>query len=166
MNWTVEPARHLSGDIVVPGDKSISHRTVLLTSVADGESVIDGLADGQDLASSIEAIRVLGAEVGQEGADLRIRGCGLAGLRQANQTINCGNSGTTMRLLAGLLAGQHFTSELTGDASLCSRPMRRVAEPLRAMGASVRTSRDGTPPLEIAGRGCLRAITFHPEVAS
>ena len=166
MNWTVEPARHLSGDIVVPGDKSISHRAVLLASVADGESVIDGLADGQDLASSIEAIRVLGTEVGQEGADIRIRGCGLEGLRPANQTINCGNSGTTMRLLAGLLAGQHFTSTLTGDASLCGRPMRRVAEPLHAMGASVRTSRDGTPPLEIAGPGCLRAITFRPEVAS
>ena len=166
MNWTVEPARHLSGDIVVPGDKSISHRAVLLASIAEGESVIAGLADGQDVVSSIEAMRVLGVEVDQEGPDVRIRGRGLEGLRPPDQTISCGNSGTTMRLLAGLLAGQRFTSILTGDASLRCRPMRRVAKPLCTMGASVQTSRGGTAPLEIIGSSPLRAITFRPEVAS
>ncbi|MCH7825874.1 MAG: 3-phosphoshikimate 1-carboxyvinyltransferase [Acidobacteria bacterium] len=166
MNWIVEPARRLSGAVVVPGDKSISHRAVLLASIADGESVVTGLADGEDVASSVAAMRALGVEVDHDGTDVRILGRGLDGLRSADQPIDCGNSGTTMRLLAGLLAGQGFTSTLTGDASLLRRPMRRVAEPLLAMGASVQSSRDGTAPLEITGAGRLRAITFRPEVAS
>ena len=166
MNWTVEPARRLSGEVVVPGDKSISHRAVLFASIADGESVVTGLADGEDVASSVAAMRALGVEVDHDGTDVRILGRGLDGLRAADQPIDCGNSGTTMRLLAGLLAGQGFPSTLTGDASLRRRPMRRVAEPLLAMGASVQSSRDGRAPLEIAGAGRLRAITFRPEVAS
>ena len=166
MNWTVEPARRLIGEVVVPGDKSISHRTVLFASIADGESVVEGLADGEDVASSVAAMRALGAEIDHDGTDIRILGRGLDGLHKADRPIDCGNSGTTMRLLAGLLAGQGFPSTLTGDASLRRRPMRRIAEPLLAMGASVQTSRDGTAPLEISGGGRLRAITFRPEVAS
>ncbi len=166
MNWTVEPARRLIGEVVVPGDKSISHRTVLFASIAAGESVVEGLADGEDVASSVAAMRALGAEIDHDGTDIRILGRGLDGLHKADRPIDCGNSGTTMRLLAGLLAGQGFPSTLTGDASLRRRPMRRIAEPLLAMGASVQTSRDGTAPLEISAGGRLRAITFRPEVAS
>lgn len=166
MNWIVEPARRLGGDVVVPGDKSISHRVVLLAAIADGESAVTGLADGEDVASSVAAMRALGVEVGHDGTHLRILGRGFDGLRPAGEPIDCGNSGTTMRLLSGLLAGQRFTTTLTGDASLRRRPMRRVADPLLAMGASVHTSRAGTAPLEIVGAGRLRAVTFRPEVAS
>ena len=166
MNWTVDPARRLTGDVVVPGDKSISHRAVMLASIADGDSALAGLADGQDVASSAAAMRALGIGVDRDEEHLRIRGRGLDGLRAADAPVDCGNSGTTMRLLAGLLAGQPFASTLTGDASLRRRPMRRVAEPLLAMGASLQTGADGRPPLDITGSEGLRAITFRPQIAS
>ncbi len=166
MEWTVEPARCLSGEIRVPGDKSISHRALLLAGLADGVSVLEGLADGDDVASTGAVLRALGVSIEQVDDRFEVVGRGLDGWRAPTESLDCGNSGTTMRLLAGLLAGKSFESTLTGDASLRRRPMSRVALPLRGMGANVRMTPAGTAPLVIAGRSPLRAITFRPEVAS
>ena len=165
MKWTVEPARRLHGELTVPGDKSISHRAVLFASLARGESVLEGLADGEDVASTVAVLRSLGIDI-EHGDVLRVQGGGLRGLRAAGAPLDCGNSGTTMRLLAGPLAGQPFTSTLTGDAYLRRRPMRRIAAPLSAMGATLDTAAGGTAPLIIAGKSPLRAITHRPQVAS
>jgi len=166
VNWTVLPARRLRGEIDVPGDKSISHRALLFSAIAEGTSVLTGLSDGEDVASTLAAIRALGVEVAVSGDEMGISGVGLRGLRAPAGPVDCGNSGTTMRLLAGLLAGQPFHSTLSGDASLCRRPMRRIVEPLRAMGARVTVAAGDTAPLRIDGEPPLRAITFQPEVAS
>ena len=166
MNWTVHPARRLRGAIEVPGDKSISHRALLFASIAEGDSVLRGLSDGEDVASTLSAIRALGAGTEASAGEMRVTGHGLGGLVDPGGPIDCGNSGTTMRLLAGLLAGQPFGSVLTGDASLRRRPMRRIAEPLRTMGAVVETAGGDTAPLRIGGASPLRAVTFRPEVAS
>lgn len=165
MKWTVEPARRLHGELTVPGDKSISHRAVLFASLARGESVLEGLADGEDVASTVAVLRSLGIDI-EHGDVLRVQGGGLRGLRAAGAPLDCGNSGTTMRLLAGPLAGQPFTSTLTGDAYLRRRPMRRIAAPLSAMGATLDTAASGTAPLIIDGKSPLRAITHRPQVAS
>ncbi len=165
MKWTVEPARRLHGELTVPGDKSISHRAVLFASLARGESVLEGLADGEDVASTVAVLRSLGIDI-EHGDVLRVQGGGLRGLRAAGAPLDCGNSGTTMRLLAGPLAGQPFTSTLTGDAYLRRRPMRRIAAPLSAMGATLDTAAGGTAPLIIDGKSPLRAITHRPQVAS
>lgn len=165
MKWTVEPARRLHGEVTVPGDKSISHRAVLFAALAHGESALEGLADGEDVASTVAVLRSLGIDI-ERGDVLRVRGAGLGGLLATGTPLDCGNSGTTMRLLAGPLAGQPFTSTLTGDAYLRRRPMRRIAEPLRAMGATVETVAGGTAPLIIEGRSPLRAIIHRPQVAS
>ena len=165
MKWTVEPARRLHGEVSVPGDKSISHRAVLFASLARGESVLDGLADGEDVASTVAVMRSLGIDI-ERGDPLRVRGGGLGGLRAPNAPLDCGNSGTTMRLLAGPLAGQPFTSTLTGDAYLRRRPMRRIADPLRTMGATLDAAAGCTAPLIINGRSPLRAVTHRPRVAS
>ncbi len=165
MKWTVEPARRLHGELTVPGDKSISHRAVLFASLARGESVLEGLADGEDVASTVAVLRSLGIDI-EHGDVLRVQGGGLRGLRAAGAPLDCGNSGTTMRLLAGPLAGQPFTSTLTGDAYLRRRPMRRIAAPLSAMGATLDTAAGGTAPLIIDGKSPLRAITHRPQMAS
>jgi len=170
MDWTVKPARRLQGEIRVPGDKSIAHRALLLAVLAEGHSEIDGLPEGADVLSTAAAVRALGASVhekGGGGGSVGIDGNGLRGLRPPSSRVDCGNSGTTMRLLSGVLAGQPFDSILTGDRSLRRRPMRRIAEPLRAMGSRFETAAGGTAPLKIGGSaGPLRAILHRPEVAS
>lgn len=138
----------------------------MLAALADEASTLEHLADGEDVAATVAAMRELGVQVERRGATVAIDGAGLHGLRAAAGPIDCGNSGTTMRLLAGVLAGQPFASTLTGDASLRRRPMLRIAEPLRTMGAEVSTSAAGTAPLEIIGAPPLRAVTFRPDVAS
>ena len=154
---TVRGARKLEGAIRLPGDKSISHRAVILGGVATGRSHLRGLSPGADVQSTIACMRALGAEL--EGAELA--GRGMDGLRAPNGPLDCGNSGTTMRLLAGLLAGQAFTSELVGDESLSRRPMDRVVEPLRQMGAAA-----GWPPLRVGGSVPIRGIEYQMPVAS
>jgi 3-phosphoshikimate 1-carboxyvinyltransferase len=154
---TVRRARSLEGSIHVPGDKSISHRALILGSVATGESTLRGLSQGADVLSTAACMRALGAEV----EDSRVVGRGLMGLRQAGAPLDCGNSGTTMRLLAGLLAAQEFESELAGDESLSKRPMGRVVDPLREMGANA-----SWPPLRVGGTAPLHGIEFHPPVPS
>ena len=161
----VEPARALEGHVVVPGDKSISHRAVLLGAVGDGETEITGFGRSADTESTLRAVRALGAEVEEPDVDLvRVRGRGLRGLVAPPEPVDAGNAGTLMRLLAGVLAGQEGRFELAGDASLSRRPMERVAAPLRKMGARVETT-DGHPPLVVEG-GNLRGIRYELPVAS
>jgi 3-phosphoshikimate 1-carboxyvinyltransferase len=161
----IEPATAVRGHIAVPGDKSISHRAVLLGAIGDGETSVRGFGRSGDTEATIAAVRALGATVHDEDVDtLRIEGVGLRGLKAPDGPIDCGNSGTTLRLLAGILAGQQGRFELTGDESLCRRPVDRIAEPLAQMGASVEST-DGTPPLTIEG-GELRGIRYELPVAS
>jgi 3-phosphoshikimate 1-carboxyvinyltransferase len=161
----IEPAASLHGHIAVPGDKSISHRAVLLGAIGEGETSVRGFGRSGDTEATIAAVRALGVTVDEDDVDsLRIQGAGLRGLREPVAPIDCGNSGTTLRLLAGILAGQQGRFELTGDESLRRRPVDRIAEPLAQMGATV-ASDDGAPPLVVAG-GELRGIRYELPVAS
>lgn len=161
---TVLPSVRARGRVTVPGDKSISHRYAMLAALATGVSHIHGYSRGADCAATLDCIRTLGASVDWRGDTVVVTGCGHDGLRPPSTTLDAQNSGTTVRLLSGILAGQPFTSAFTGDASLKRRPMRRIIEPLTMMGATV-LSDDGRLPLEIRG-GRLRAIAHHPEVPS
>jgi len=160
----VEPAASLVGHVAVPGDKSISHRAVLIGALGEGETSVRGFGRSGDTQATVDAVRVLGAEVDDVADDeLVVHGVGLRGLRAG--TVDCGNAGTLMRLLTGVLAGQDGEFTLTGDESLTPRPMERVAAPLRKMGAEVETT-DGHAPLVVSGSGLLRGIEIEPEVAS
>jgi len=161
----VEPVSALDGHVAVPGDKSISHRAVLIGALCEGETRVSGFGRSADTEATIAAVRALGAEVIEEDVDtLRVRGAGLRGLQGSKGAIDCGNAGTLMRLLAGVLAGQDGRTELVGDSSLSSRPMERIAEPLRRMGATIETT-EGHAPLVVQGAP-LRAIDYALPVAS
>ena len=162
----VEPGHALVGHIAVPGDKSISHRALLIGAIGEGETSISGFGRGGDTESTLGAVRQLGAEVEERDVDeLVVHGAGLRGLEEPAGPIDCGNAGTLVRLLAGILAGQERRRfELTGDESLRARPMGRIAEPLARMGAGIETA-DGFLPLGIEGRP-LRGITYELPVAS
>lgn len=170
MKLTVEPAlRPLSGTIAIPGDKSIGHRALLFSLLSATPVRVRGLGDGADNGRSARAITALGATIARDGAALVIRGTGLDGMSAPGAAIDCGNSGTTIRLLCGLLAGQRFQTTLFGDESLSRRPMRRVIEPLAKMGATITGDGeiDATPPLTIgAAAGPLRAIDYALPMAS
>ena len=167
VDWNSAPAGPLRGEIQVPGDKSISHRAVMLAALADGISDIDGFLEGEDTRATAAIFSALGVHIEAPSPARRVvHGVGITGLAPAPGDLDCGNSGTAMRLLAGLLAGQAFDSRLVGDASLSRRPMRRVTGPLRAMGATIADAGDGCPPLAIAGRARLRGLEHAPEVAS
>ncbi len=160
------PVRRVSGRLTVPGDKSISHRAILLSALAAGESEVRGFLASEDCLASLQAMQALGVHISRlEPARVRVHGVGLHGLRAAAHALDMGNAGTAMRLFAGLLAAQSFASTLIGDESLMQRPMERVARPLREMGADVRT-RDGKPPLEIGGGRRLHGIEYRMPVAS
>lgn len=159
-----QASRPLRGELEVPGDKSIGHRAVMLGAVARGETRIENLSRGADNSSTVAAFRRMGVEFRREDGALCIEGRGWDGLRPPQETIDCGNSGTTMRLLTGLLAGRPFAATLDGDGSLRSRPMKRVIDPLTRMGARV-AGRDGRAPLEIEGGG-LHGIAYSSPVAS
>jgi len=162
---TVAPARRLKGTLRVPGDKSISHRYAIFAAIAEGPSTIADYAPGADCRSSLDCLRALGVGVREERPGVvTVVGRGLDALRSAESPLDAGNSGTTMRLLAGLLAGRGFSSTIVGDASLSRRPMRRVIEPLEAMGARIEAG-EGRPPLMIRGAR-LHAITHRPHTPS
>ena len=166
----VQPAARIRGRVRPPGDKSISHRYALFAAIADGTSTIEGYSTGADCASTLACLRALGVpidETGREtaGLTLRIAGRGLRGLTAPASPLDAGNSGSTMRMLAGLLAAHPFTTQVTGDQSLRRRPMRRIIVPLEAMGARI-ASHDGRPPLTIQGAAALTPIDFHTEVPS
>jgi 3-phosphoshikimate 1-carboxyvinyltransferase len=154
----------VGGRLHVPGDKSISHRYAMLAAIADGTSVLTGFAPGADCAATLACLEALGARVTRVGATITIGGRGLGGLRAAAGPIDAANSGTSMRLLAGLLAGHPFKTVIVGDASLSRRPMRRVIEPLTRMGAAI-GAEEGRPPLTIDG-ATLHGIAHVPEVPS
>lgn len=162
---TISPARKVRGSVAVPGDKSISHRYALLAALADGSSTIDGYAPGADCASTLSCLAALGVSVERRPpSTVRIAGRGLAGLAAPRRLLDAGNSGSTLRMLAGVLAAHPFASTLTGDASLQRRPMRRIVAPLTRMGARVETT-DGRPPVTVHGAP-LHGIDFTPEVPS
>lgn len=151
--------------MVVPGDKSISHRAAMIAALAEGTSSIRNFSTSADCAATISCLKELGVKIDRAGAEILITGCGPDGLREPATPLDCANSGTTMRLLAGILAGQDFQSTLTGDPSLCARPMQRIIEPLQMMGANL-SSHDGRAPLIIQGRRSLTAISYDLLVAS
>ncbi|MEJ8566805.1 3-phosphoshikimate 1-carboxyvinyltransferase [Elongatibacter sediminis] len=156
----------LHGCLTPPGDKSISHRALILASLAGGRSRITGLLDSADVRATAEACRQLGATVRAEDDSVWVEGTGTAGLKPPSAPLDMGNSGTALRLLAGVLAAQPFASELIGDASLSRRPMRRIVEPLSRMGAHIETAEGGTAPLRITGNPKLKGIEYRPAVAS
>ncbi|MEK7234952.1 MAG: 3-phosphoshikimate 1-carboxyvinyltransferase [Elusimicrobiota bacterium] len=155
----------LQGEVRVPGDKSVSHRALILGALAEGETVVSGLPSGVDVASTRSCLKALGVEITGHAPCVRVRGRGLGGLKASGGPLDAGNSGTTMRLLTGVLAGHPFSSQFVGDESLTRRPMTRVAQPLRAMGAEIGLSATGTPPIDISG-GALRGIEYKTPVAS
>jgi 3-phosphoshikimate 1-carboxyvinyltransferase len=155
----------LEGELSLPGDKSISHRAAIISALAEGESEIKNYSTGEDCQSTLRCLQQLGVQIAREGTTITIQGVGKTGFKPSKEPLDCGNSGTTMRLMAGVLAGQDFESVLTGDESLCKRPMNRVIEPLRQMGAEVESS-GGKPPLRMKGGGKLRAIDYATPVAS
>jgi 3-phosphoshikimate 1-carboxyvinyltransferase len=147
----IHPARTISGSLEVPGDKSISHRYAMLAALAEGPSDITHFSAAADCRSTLDCLSRLGAKVDVKDARVRITGAGLAGLRKSRRALDAGNSGTTMRLLTGILSGQEFSSTIDGDASLRQRPMRRVIDPLTRMGARIAAREGGYAPLKIEG---------------
>ena len=149
----------------MPGDKSISHRAAMIAALANGRSRIRNFSTSEDCAATLRCLQQLGVSVTRKSDEVMVQGAGTRGLSPPKDSLDCGNSGTTMRLLAGVLAGQNFEATLTGDESLRSRPMQRIIEPLESMGAEIR-SHDGRPPLIIRGRNPLRPIDYELLVAS
>ncbi|MDX1655647.1 MAG: 3-phosphoshikimate 1-carboxyvinyltransferase [Candidatus Competibacteraceae bacterium] len=167
ISYTVSPSTALKGSIRVPGDKSISHRAIMFGALAEGTTRVTGFLEGEDCLATLEAFRAMGVDIqGPEGGRVTLQGVGLHGLRAPDRSLDLGNSGTSMRLLAGLLAGQSFDSILTGDTSLSRRPMKRVTEPLVRMGAQIETTEDGTAPLHIRGEARLTGIDYLLPMAS
>jgi 3-phosphoshikimate 1-carboxyvinyltransferase len=167
LRFHVCPGGSLRGRVRVPGDKSISHRAVMLGAIAEGRTEVSGFLEGEDSLATLAAFRRMGVSIkGPEGGRLTIDGAGMRGLRAPDAALDLGNSGTSMRLLAGLLAGQRFPVILKGDASLSKRPMRRVTDPLTRMGAQIRTSPQGTAPLDIDPCPGLEGIHYEMPMAS
>ncbi|PVY78407.1 3-phosphoshikimate 1-carboxyvinyltransferase [Tamilnaduibacter salinus] len=167
VTFRLQPGGAAQGDIRVPGDKSMSHRSIMLGALAEGTTEVTGFLEGEDSLATLQAFRDMGVTI--EGPDqgvVRIHGVGLHGLQPPHGPLYLGNSGTAMRLFAGLLAGQRFDTELTGDASLSRRPMNRVADPLRQMGAVIETGEGGKPPLRLRGGQTLTGFHYDMPVAS
>lgn len=167
LDWIAGPGAALHGTVDIPGDKSVSHRAIMFAAIADGMSCIEGFLEGEDTRATAAVFRQLGVriEAPQDGVRI-VHGVGIDGLRAPDAALDCGNAGTAMRLLTGLLCGQAFDCELVGDASLSKRPMRRVIEPLARMGARIAAADGGLPPLRISGGQALNAIDYTTEVAS
>jgi 3-phosphoshikimate 1-carboxyvinyltransferase len=161
----IAPARRVAGILPLPGDKSISHRAALLAAVAEGATVIGNFLTGADCLSTLACLRQLGVNLEREGTNVRVHGRGREGLSAPSAPLDCGNSGSTMRMLAGLLASFGFHCELTGDESLRSRPMKRIIAPLTQMGATIEST-DGYAPLRMKGRAPLAPLSYETPVAS
>ena len=163
---TITPGHPLRGTIAVPGDKSITHRALILTALAEGAARLKRFCRGEDCLNTMRALQSLGVRIDETHDALHVFGKGLWGLAEPGGVIDCGNSGTGIRLLTGLLAGQDFFSVLTGDASIRRRPMGRIVKPLREMGAAIAGRKGGElAPLAVSGT-TLRAITYASPVAS
>jgi 3-phosphoshikimate 1-carboxyvinyltransferase len=167
VDWISAPSGPVRGEIGVPGDKSISHRAIMLAALADGTSRIEGFLEGEDTRATAAVFRQLGVSIEAPASSRRVvHGVGIEGLSAPARDLDCGNAGTGMRLLAGVLAAQAFDSVLVGDASLSQRPMRRVIDPLAKMGATIDAHEGGLPPLRIHGGRALRGIAYELPVAS
>lgn len=167
MHFKVTPSSARSASVEVPGDKSVSHRALMLGSIADGQTNVTGFLPGEDCLATMAAMRQLGVSIKQHSeTEVSIEGVGLHGLQAPESSLDLGNSGTAMRLMAGLLAAQKFDSVLTGDESLTGRPMGRIVKPLTMMGAAIESDCDGTPPLQISGGLRLHGISYELPVAS
>jgi len=167
LDWIASPVHGLHGELVMPGDKSVSHRAVMLSALADGVSRVTGFLEGEDTRATARIFGQMGVRIDTPSSGERVvHGVGLRGLRAPEGVLDCGNSGTAMRLLCGVMAGQAFDSVLAGDASLSKRPMRRVTGPLASMGAVIETTEAGTPPLRVRGGRALRGVDHASPVAS
>ena len=167
VDYLLQPGGAVTGTIRVPGDKSISHRSIMLGSLADGVTEVEGFLEGEDALATLQAFRDMGVVIEGPGEGrVKIHGVGLHGLKAPKKPLYIGNSGTTIRLMSGILAGQAFDSEISGDESLAKRPMDRVANPLREMGAVVDTAEGGRPPLKIKGGQALKGIDYQLPMAS
>ncbi len=169
VKFKVQPGGSIKGRIRVPGDKSISHRSIMLGAIAEGTTTVTGFLEGDDSLATLKAFQEMGVEIEEpDNGNVTIKGVGLKGLKKPNTPLDMGNSGTAMRLMAGILAGQDFDCELIGDASLSKRPMKRVTDPLRLMGAQIETAEGGMPPLRITGTGenSLKGIDYVLPMAS
>ncbi|MGI8669694.1 MAG: 3-phosphoshikimate 1-carboxyvinyltransferase [Aridibacter sp.] len=161
----IKPANLIKGEINLPGDKSISHRAAMLLAMSDGKAKIENFATSEDCISTLDCLQNLGVEIERNGTTVFIQGVGKKGFTKPEKKLDCGNSGTTMRLLAGILAGQNFESVLVGDESLQKRPMERIIKPLELMGAKIE-SKNGTAPLKIRGKNPLKAIEYVLPISS
>ncbi|MEH6583437.1 MAG: 3-phosphoshikimate 1-carboxyvinyltransferase [Halioglobus sp.] len=167
MKFTVMPGGTISGETRVPGDKSISHRSIMLGSVAEGTTRITGFLEGEDALATVATFRAMGVDIdGPCNGEVTIRGVGLHGLKAPENVLDLGNAGTSIRLLSGLLAGQAFDCVLTGDESLRGRPMGRVMDPLALMGAQISSAEAGRPPLRISGGRTLQGVHYDLPMAS
>nr|WP_256858266.1 3-phosphoshikimate 1-carboxyvinyltransferase [Solemya velum gill symbiont] len=167
LQYKMSPGGQLNGTIRVPGDKSMSHRSIMLGALADGVTRVHGFLEGEDSLATLQAFRAMGVQIeGPESGEVTIHGVGIDGLKAPSVSLDLGNSGTSMRLLSGLLGAQNFDVTLVGDESLSSRPMRRVTEPLAAMGLTVETTESGTAPLKLNGGQKPQAINYDMPMAS
>ncbi len=164
-NFVVSPANTLSGVVKVPGDKSISHRSIMLGSLAKGTTHISGFLEGEDALSTLKAFQDMGVKIQRDNDKVVVHGVGIHGLKKPKKALNLGNSGTSIRLMSGILSAQTFDVEMIGDQSLSKRPMGRVIDPLQSMGAVINSS-DGKPPLKVKGGQTLHAINYELPVAS
>ncbi|MFT4517949.1 MAG: 3-phosphoshikimate 1-carboxyvinyltransferase [Halioglobus sp.] len=167
MEFKLQPGGAITGEARVPGDKSISHRSIMLGALAEGTTRVNGFLEGEDALATLAAFRAMGVEIeGPEDGSVTVHGVGLHGLKPPLEALDLGNAGTGMRLICGLLAGQSFDTTVTGDASLCSRPMGRVIDPLTEMGAEIESAQGGRPPLSISGQRKLHGIDYRLPMAS
>ena len=167
MEFKLSPGGCLQGEARVSGDKSISHRCIMLGALAEGTTHVSGFLEGEDALATVAAFRAMGVKIeGPVAGEISIHGVGMHGLHAPEAVLDLGNSGTSIRLLSGLLAGQSFATRLSGDASLCGRPMGRVIQPLSRMGAQIGSAGEGRPPLEIAGGAALKGIHYDLPMAS
>ena len=166
MEWTIKPVSKIQGKIAVPADKSITHRAIMFSAIAEGVSVVENYLSADDCMRTVAAFRNLGVRIEKTDKALTIHGAGLEGLMPHAGTIDAGNSGTTARLLAGLLSSQSFISRISGDESLSKRPMKRIIEPLERMGARIIAREGNFLPLEIYGTDCIKPISYASPVAS
>lgn len=167
LQFKLQPANKISGEIRVPGDKSVSHRSIMFGSIAEGTTHVTGFLEGEDSLNTLRAFKAMGVEIeGPIEGKVTIHGVGMHGLKKPTTTLDMGNSGTSMRLLSGLLSAQAFDLELAGDVSLTKRPMKRVTDPLALMGAQVDTAEGGRPPLKIHGGSKMKGIHYDMPMAS
>ena len=166
MNFLVRKGTSLKGEINIPGDKSMSHRAIMLASLSEGRCQISGLLEGEDCLATIDVFRKMGVNISSSDGNYLIEGNGLKGLKQPNESLDFGNSGTSIRLCSGVLSAQSFATTLLGDESLSLRPMQRIVEPLTLMGAKILPSKDGTLPLSILPTDSLQSIEYTLPVAS